>query len=661
MRLVEELALLLLNEESGYMEQVAGWNLSCALAGALLADLSLEFRIDMDLDSLTLLDSKPTGDELLDSVLTDIAADPGRRTVQYWVEKNAPASDGVLEKTLEGLVTKGVLTHTTGGFWSLSRDVSRAGRGSAENHSRAAARQRVIDTILSEEIPDPRDAIIIGLANACDAFRFVFLPEEYQTARERIKFISNMDMIGRAVGTAVAESSLQLSLASQVTKPIPKVKFLPLLGKESLRTGNIPRLFADLYEDYGPVFAIKPPFQERLVVLAGNQINVWVNRRGRLHLKTEDYISGLEQVFGAARTLPGMDGAEHFRMRKAQRSAHSRTRLWERADELYREIRIALGEWKPGDTLESIDAFRRLMTGQTSQLAVGVDTSEYMRELLEYKDRALLTHVQHSLPAFMLKTPRMKRIRKRIDQAFAKIYTAHTAAQRADGPRDLVDDLLSLHNTDPQFFPQTDMTFALIMPLITAIYMANGLAFIVYAMVTRPDIYRRVQAEADALFANGDPGSGDFSDDAIDVTHRLVLETLRLYPGVPLQLRDVMNTCVVEGYEIPVGTRVVIASTAPHYLAENYPQPLRFDIDRHLPDRAENKKPGAWGLFGLGTHTCLGQRWAEMQIMINLLMIAHYFDLEVVPRNYRLQLNPFPTNAPRKKLKFLVKARRQQL
>ena len=49
MRLVEETILMLLNEESGYLEQVQGWNLSCVLAGAVLADLALEGRIDTDL------------------------------------------------------------------------------------------------------------------------------------------------------------------------------------------------------------------------------------------------------------------------------------------------------------------------------------------------------------------------------------------------------------------------------------------------------------------------------------------------------------------------------------------------------------------------------------------------------------------------------------
>ena len=59
MRLAEEMILLLLNEESGYLEQIQGWNLACVLAGAVLADLALERRIDTDLEKLTLWTHRP--------------------------------------------------------------------------------------------------------------------------------------------------------------------------------------------------------------------------------------------------------------------------------------------------------------------------------------------------------------------------------------------------------------------------------------------------------------------------------------------------------------------------------------------------------------------------------------------------------------------------
>ncbi len=75
MRLAEETLLLLLNEESGYLEPIQGWNLACVLAGAVLADLALERRIDTDLEKLTLVDASSTGDDLLDPVLAEIAQD----------------------------------------------------------------------------------------------------------------------------------------------------------------------------------------------------------------------------------------------------------------------------------------------------------------------------------------------------------------------------------------------------------------------------------------------------------------------------------------------------------------------------------------------------------------------------------------------------------
>ncbi len=121
-----------------------------------------------------------------------------------------------------------------------------------------------------------------------------------------------------------------------------------------------------------------------------------------------------------------------------------------------------------------------------------------------------------------------------------------------------------------------------------------------------------------------------------------------------------MNTCVVEDYELPVGSRVVIAQTASHYIHEVFPNPSSFDIDRYRPPRNEHISPG-YAPFGLGTHTCLGSRWVELQLAINVPMIAHYFTLEVSPANYKLRFNPFPSMKPSKKLKFHIVEQRREL
>ena len=458
----------------------------------------------------------------------------------------------------------------------------------------AQVKTRVFRAIAEDVIPDPRDAIIIGLVNACDAFRFLLPTEEYEGAKERIELLSTMDLVTRTIATAVSESSIRLSSrAAAMTKPVPRVKLLRMIAKKSLRQGNLAQLVAELHEEYGSVFAIKPPFVKRgLTVLAGADANTWMNRKGRFHLRTKDLLSDWEKVYGAS-------------------------------------------------------SCKGLMGSQVSQLAVGVDTSNYILDLVSYKERSLVTHMQRSLPKFMLKTPGMRRKRKKIFELFEIIQAAHAPGLRKEVARDFVDDMMSLHISDPQFLPETDLLFVFVTPMIASIYLGSALAFAIYSMVTHPDLHERVQAEADALFGNDDPGREDITMSSV-VTHRLIMESHRLYPIIPVTMRHVMNTFVMDGYEIPVGTRVIIGKTASHYVDKHFRDPLKFDIDRYLPERGEHRKPGVYAPFGLGTHTCLGSRWVELQMVVSLLLIAHHFTIDLHPTDYRIGYNPFPTSSPNK-------------
>ena len=133
-----------------------------------------------------------------------------------------------------------------------------------------------------------------------------------------------------------------------------------------------------------------------------------------------------------------------------------------------------------------------------------------------------------------------------------------------------------------------------------------------------------------------------------------------MYPIVPLSIRNVMNSCVVEDFELPVGSRLYIAQTASHYMEDVFPEPTKFDIDRYLPPRNEHLHPG-YAPYGLGTHTCLGSRWMELQLAVNVLMVAHYFNIKVSPDDYKLKYSPIPSMKPNKKLKFLIAEKRHEL
>ena len=96
-----------------------------------------------------------------------------------------------------------------------------------------------------------------------------------------------------------------------------------------------------------------------------------------------------------------------------------------------------------------------------------------------------------------------------------RVESIHTPAQRAGCPRDLADDLLSLHASDPQFLPESNLRFALSAPLIASVYLGDALSFALYSMATQPALYERIRAEAAALFADGDRDSEDFTAEAM--------------------------------------------------------------------------------------------------------------------------------------------------
>ena len=657
----DELILMLLNEENGYFHQVPGWHLNCAVAGAVLAELSLLSRIDTDIESLFLVDPTETGNPVLDTSLKEIAEEPVQRNAQYWVERLASGAESVIDWTLDHLVDLKILEYHDGEFWTLARGGAwtRVVGSSEEATPGEYIKSRIGRAIFENEIPHPRDVLVIGLVNTCDVFRFIYQLDD--EAEERIEFICNLTPIGRSLAAAVSQNLTGPALQRPpLTRKIPTVSLPKLLMNPHVRDGNLNALFGSLAEEYGPVFQIRPPFSEPLIFLAGLETNRWVHKRGRMYLRVRDYFSDFEKVYGASGVLPALDGADHFRLRKFLSPAFSAGRLGGQLDQLYNHGRKYLASLTVGDSYRATSMCREMVNSQLSPLFLSVDTQDLMGDLMAYKERALSVHIAKLLPRFTLNTPGMKRRAKALDTLMQRIQGIHTPAQRADSPRDLVDDYLSLHASDPQFLPESNLMFAFSAALIASVYLGDMFSLVVYAMVSQPDLYARIQAEADALFARGDPEREDFNPANIDVTHRFLMECLRMYPIVTVSLRNVMNTCVFEDYELPVGQRLHIAMTATHYMSEVFPDPYKFDVDRYLAPRHEHRSPG-YAPYGLGTHKCLGNRWLELHLAANLLMLAHHFTIEVSPANYKHRFNPFPSLKPSKKLKFRISEQRREM
>ena len=161
-------------------------------------------------------------------------------------------------------------------------------------------------------------------------------PEEFEAAADRIELFSGMDLIGRSIAEAVRSSYLPPeSMRSIRRRPLPTVGFLDAVRSRSLRAGNLPKFFAEQYQRHGPAYYLNA-FGRRSVILAGEEANRWVQRKGRLHLRTQDYLQDFQTEWGTARSIASLDGADHFRVRKAMRAGNARTVVEDRLPELFR-------------------------------------------------------------------------------------------------------------------------------------------------------------------------------------------------------------------------------------------------------------------------------------------------------------------------------------
>ena len=172
-----------------------------ALAGAVLMDLALDNRIDTDLERLVLVDSTPLGDSLLDPTLADIAAGE-ERNARYWVEHTANRAAEIREEALNRLVDQGILERKDDRFlWVFQSRRYPMVDGKEERE----VRLRLMSILFSDEIPDPRDIVLLSLTDACGILRGMLSRRELNSAAERIEQVRKLDLVGQATTQAIMD------------------------------------------------------------------------------------------------------------------------------------------------------------------------------------------------------------------------------------------------------------------------------------------------------------------------------------------------------------------------------------------------------------------------------------------------------------------------
>lgn len=178
---------------------------------------------------------------------------------------------------------------------------------------------------------------------------------------------------------------------------------------------------------------------------------------------------------------------------------------------------------------------------------------------------------------------------------------------------------------------------------------ATTLGYCMYVLATHPEELKKLQDEIDSSFGQKTEEPVELNYESVNHLEYLDLfikEVLRMYPiGNNVCTRRCTNPTKIEGIEFEKGMVIAVDVLTLHYSKENWgpEDPENFYPLRHSPENKRN--PACYLAFGYGPRSCVGQRFALLELKLALTEILSKFDVvkssktpEVMTYNERLSV-----------------------
>ncbi|AKT37553.1 cytochrome P450 [Chondromyces crocatus] len=332
-------------------------------------------------------------------------------------------------------------------------------------------------------------------------------------------------------------------------------------------------------------------------------------------------------------TCPASD---HLRQRRLLQPAFSRERLENYAATMSEVTREMVDAWQPGDIVDVHKAMGKLALSIATQTLVSTSAVSASQETLKDSIQVLLDGIYWRMIApFEL----LQKIPTRHNREFALAQQRMGAVvdQMAEEYRksgvdrgDLLSALLAARDTDGT----TGMTNAEIRDQVLTLFLAgvesNGaaMAWAFYLLGRHPEVERQLHAEVDEVLGGRVPSFADIPK--LAVTHRIVQETLRLYPPIWMVSRRTTAAVKLGSCAIPAGAGILFSAYAMHHDPDLFDEPERFDPDRWLPERARSLPREAMLPFSSGKRKCIGEAFSVIEATIAVATVARRFRLRSV-------------------------------
>ncbi len=412
---------------------------------------------------------------------------------------------------------------------------------------------------------------------------------------------------------------------NRIDKPRPPlVKAPPLIGPARQFLGDVLPFFAQSRATYGDAFRIRMMHIEMTCLLGDAAIDLLKPDSG---FRTSNSMHVLDKEMRSR--LPSMfDGPHHMMFRKAHLQFMNRNLETKCREDIQNCLAQHTERWQPGVELDMLHEAQVQTVDVLSNILNGEPFPFSKKELALVVHTLIWATFGHA-PKLILKNPAYRSAIKRM-YAHLLEQVARIKADPELAATTLVGHYLDL--TPPPELGSWDNEDLVAVPLGAYLAgfdtLASASSFLIYRLLTNPDVLAKVRQEhAELARESGGP---------VDPVNQkylraAFLETTRLNPPGPAVLRFADRDVEFGGYKIRKGDEILIVIAGDHLNEEYFPEPEKFDPERYMGSQSAELRRRVLP-FSTGNHRCTGSMLGELMAVEMVSHWISHYDLEVVDK-----------------------------
>nr|XP_009615258.1 cytochrome P450 CYP736A12-like [Nicotiana tomentosiformis] len=229
-------------------------------------------------------------------------------------------------------------------------------------------------------------------------------------------------------------------------------------------------------------------------------------------------------------------------------------------------------------------------------------------------------------------TRKLKDLSKVFDEFLEKIIDEHVQSHDQKQTKDFVDTMMEIMQSgEAEFqFDRRHIKAILLDMLMAAMdTSATSVEWILTELLRHPNVMKKLQKELDEVV--GIERMVEESDlENLKYLDMVVKEGLRLHSVVPIMHHEAMEDCVVDGFHIQKGSRIMINCYAVQRDPNVWPEPEKFFPERFVGSSVDIRGRDFQLLpFGSGRRSCPGMQLGVTIVRLVVAQLVHCFDWEI--------------------------------